>query len=285
LSEPAGSAPDRPRPASSELKKRVFSALALAALAIVSVVFGGLVFAAVWGVAALAVLYEWNHVIGLEGMIFRRALVIGSIGVILSIGAALWFTPSFVPALVPLVIAALILGILPVSSGPGSFWVLFGPLYAASVVIGPLLLRGRGVEGIVIMFWLFLVVWISDIAAFFVGRRLGGPKLWPKVSPKKTWSGFIGGLLGGTLVPIAAVYSARYFFSIAWLDGLPLFAMTATTALVSECGDLFESAMKRRFGVKDSGSLIPGHGGMMDRLDSYTAAALFVALMAAASAI
>jgi phosphatidate cytidylyltransferase len=281
LTEPAGAPPSSGFPLlpSSELQKRVLSALVLAALAFGSVAFGGFVFAAVWGVAALAVLVEWNKVIGLKGNEFALATAIGASGVVLSIAVVFWVSPSIVVAFVPAIVAGGLVAFLFRAKEPGALWTLVGPIYSASVIIGPLVLRSRGAEGIVIVLWLFFVVWISDIAAFFVGRRIGGPKLWPSVSPKKTWSGFFGGLFGGTLAAIAVVYGARLLFSAEWIEGWPLVALTASSTLVAECGDLFESAMKRRFGVKDSGAIIPGHGGIMDRLDSYTAAALYVALV------
>jgi phosphatidate cytidylyltransferase len=112
----------------------------------------------------------------------------------------------------------------------------------------------------------------ADIAAYFAGRSIGGPRLWPSVSPGKTWSGAIVGALAGAVLGLLLA---------AWTNRLmPLFWLGLATAIVSELGDLFESALKRRFGVKDSSGLIPGHGGLMDRLDAFVAASVFAAVVA-----
>lgn len=264
---------------SSELRSRVFSAIALALLALGSAWYGGTIFSIVWGIAAIAVLSEWQAVIGFSGRKLWVSVAIGAVGLVSAIGLLLWKSVPHFVGFVPVLLAGFINILAFRRPSLASTWLFFGPLYAAAVVIGPMIMRERQPEGLIIIVWLFLVVWISDIGAFFVGRRVGGPKLWPSVSPKKTWSGFIGGFLSGTLVPISAVYAAKLWLSVEWLDGWPLVLLTLTTALVSECGDLFESAMKRRFGVKDSGNLIPGHGGIMDRLDSYTAAAFYLLLV------
>ena len=126
--------------------------------------------------------------------------------------------------------------------------------------------------------WLFLVVWISDIGAYFVGRKIGGPKLWPAISPKKTWAGLVGGLIFGTLVATLFVVVDHLMVGPHFIDGLTLIGLSFATSLVSEAGDLFESGIKRHFGAKDSGHIIPGHGGIMDRLDSFVAAGLFAVI-------
>ena len=120
--------------------------------------------------------------------------------------------------------------------------------------------------------WLFAVVWGADIAAYFAGRLIGGPRLWPRVSPGKTWAGAIVGAFAGAVLGLMLA---------AWTNRLAaLFWLGLATAIVSELGDLFESALKRRFGVKDSSGLIPGHGGLMDRLDAFTSASFFAAVVA-----
>ena len=117
------------------------------------------------------------------------------------------------------------------------------------------------------------MVWGADVAAYFAGRLVGGPKLWPSVSPGKTWSGAIAGAFAG---------AAFGLLLSGWADRIDrLFWLGLAAAVVSELGDLFESAFKRRFGVKDSSRLIPGHGGLMDRLDAFIAASAFAALFAA----
>ena len=263
----------------SELARRVFSSLALATVALFSAWYGGFVFALVWGVAAIAVWREWATIIGLDGSLFSSALWMGALGVIASIAMEFFPLNSPLLAFIPALVAGLALAVLYRKAGLNWLWICSGPVYATAIIVGPLALRNRVSDGLVILVWLFLVVWISDIGAFFAGRRIGGPKLWPSVSPKKTWSGSIGGLIAGTVVPVGFVVAVQTLFGPVWLTGWALIALTVSTAVIAEGGDLFESAMKRRFGVKDSGSLIPGHGGLMDRLDSYGAAALYVFLI------
>ena len=119
------------------------------------------------------------------------------------------------------------------------------------------------------------MVWATDVAAYFAGRLIGGPRLWPSVSPGKTWSGAVAGAFAG---------AALGLLLSGWTDRIDLlFWLGLTAAVVAELGDLFESAVKRRFGVKDSSRLIPGHGGLMDRLDAFIAASAFAALFAAAN--
>ena len=126
--------------------------------------------------------------------------------------------------------------------------------------------------GLAAISWLFAVVWGTDIAAYFAGRLIGGPRLWPSVSPGKTWSGAIFGALGGAVLGLMLRGWANNTGALFWL-GL-------AAAIASELGDLFESALKRGFGVKDSSGLIPGHGGLMDRLDGFIAASVFAAVFA-----
>jgi phosphatidate cytidylyltransferase len=126
--------------------------------------------------------------------------------------------------------------------------------------------------GFVALMFVLLVVWVTDIGGYFAGRGLGGPKLWPRVSPKKTWAGAIGGL--ALSLVIAAAFALLGFGRM-----LPLLLLGTALSVVSQLGDLFESAIKRRFGVKDSSQIIPGHGGLLDRLDGFVAAIVFAALI------
>ena len=160
------------------------------------------------------------------------------------------------------------------SQGAARCGALAGLVYAAAILIAPVLLRRRCRRfGFAAILFLFVIVWLTDIAAYFVGRAVGGPKLMPRVSPNKTWSGAIGGTLAGV---VGGVVVARQF-------GIGSLAAAAVVALVlsvvSQAGDLVESAIKRQFNAKDASQLIPGHGGLMDRLDGFVAAAVAAALI------
>ena len=158
-----------------------------------------------------------------------------------------------------------------VGGEPG--WRFPGLLYAFCAVGPAVVLRFDPQLGLAVIAWLFAVVWGSDIFAYFTGRTLGGPKLWPSVSPNKTWSGFLGGTLAAILLGLGVAHWAGV--ERLW----PVALVSLVAAVASQGGDLFESSLKRRFGVKDSGAIIPGHGGVMDRLDGFIFAATAAAIV------
>jgi phosphatidate cytidylyltransferase len=146
-------------------------------------------------------------------------------------------------------------------------WAAAGFAYASAALLASILVRQDLVNGFAALMFVLLVVWATDIGGYFAGRSIGGPKLWPRVSPKKTWAGAFGGFAASLAVAAGfAVFGAG--------KAVPLLLVTAVLSVVSQAGDLLESAVKRRFGVKDSSHLIPGHGGLMDRLDGFVAAIL-----------
>lgn len=157
----------------------------------------------------------------------------------------------------------------------GPVWIVCGFFYAAALFVAPVSLRADVSYGLLAIILLFAIVWSTDIFGYFAGRSIGGPKLMPRVSPKKTWSGAIAGTIGAMVV---AVVVARLFGSFS------IVAIAVVALVLSVCGqagDLFESFVKRKFGVKDSSQLIPGHGGVMDRLDGFWAAALAACIIGA----
>lgn len=162
----------------------------------------------------------------------------------------------------------LVIGSSPTRHGAFVAWMIAGLCYAGVLLLAPVALRRDASLGFVAMLFLFAVVWATDIAAYFAGRAVGGPKLWIAVSPNKTWSGALGGALGGVVAGLAVAHWAG--LDIAWALGLVAFALS----IASQGGDLLESAIKRHFGAKDSSHLIPGHGGLMDRLDGFLTAVL-----------
>ncbi|MDP4005042.1 phosphatidate cytidylyltransferase [Methylobacterium sp. NEAU K] len=259
-----------------ELWLRVASGVVLGAGIIAALVYGGWPFAGIWLAAGIIGFAEWVVMSRTEP---REVLI--ALGAA-TLAALLLCQRGGAPALA--CIAVLLLGAAAcatVARTPGGrMRALAGVLGAGAVASVPVALRDDPAIGLVGPAWMFAVVWSTDIAAFFAGRKIGGPKLMPRVSPNKTWSGAIGGLVGavaaGTLVAVAADLAGMSLPSAA---SLPVVAgASALASVLSQAGDLFESGLKRRYGVKDSGKIIPGHGGVMDRLDGFFAVAVLAGL-------
>ena len=251
----------------ADLWPRAAAAVVLASAALAAAWVGGFVFVAFWWAASAIVFWEWQRLIRAEKLIERIVL-----GVVALTGAAVFaLNGSIFGVVVALVVGAGLVGWL---AGPGlQVWAGFGTIYAGSLAASLALLRLSPSYGFPAVLWLFAVVWGSDIAAYFAGRLIGGPKLWVRVSPGKTWSGAVVGALAGAVLGLLLAGWTNRADRLFWL-GL-------AAAVVSQFGDLFESAVKRRFGTKDSSGLIPGHGGLMDRLDAFIAASVFAAVFAA----
>jgi phosphatidate cytidylyltransferase len=259
---------------SSELGLRVVSGIVLIVVALGATWLGGWAFAILWCAAGLVMAAEW---IGMAGARPRIPLIAaasaGLVGLALVARLGPWPAAPALVAGVTLVLLAL-LG----ASTRDRLWAVGGFVYAAPVVIVPVLVRDRPDLGPAAILWIFAVVWTTDIAAFFVGRRLGGPKLWRRVSPGKTWSGFAGGLVAGALAGLVVALLALRAGQPLPLSLPAVAAAAALASVASQLGDLGESALKRHFAIKDSGHLIPGHGGVMDRLDGFVAVAFLVGL-------
>jgi phosphatidate cytidylyltransferase len=195
------------------------------------------------------------------------------VALVLALGLAVW--GHFAGAVIVVVLGAAATNVVaPTRRGA---WAGAGLIYAAILLLAPLILRRDPDWGFAAILFLFAVVWGTDILGYFAGRAIGGPKLWPRVSPKKTWSGALAGLAGGIAI------------GIAFARGLPgnalyLALLGLMLSIASQAGDLLESAIKRRFDTKDASQLIPGHGGLMDRLDGFIAAALVAAIYGAVRA-
>jgi len=154
----------------------------------------------------------------------------------------------------------------------GPFWSLLGLFYVIPPCLALVWLRDTPEQGRHIVFWIFCAVWATDTGAYFAGRTIGGPKVIPRISPNKTWAGLLGGMVSaGIAGGVVASFDPA-------MPALALAALAALVAVVSQAGDFTESAVKRYFGVKDSSQLIPGHGGVLDRLDGLLFAAPFVAV-------
>ncbi|MCJ8143120.1 phosphatidate cytidylyltransferase [Ancylobacter sp. A5.8] len=253
-----------------DLLPRVASAMLLAPVVLFAAFIGGWPFAVMLAIAAVLVLWEWLAMTAARPG--RVLLALGG-GALLAALASLYSGGTLPLAAAIALIGAAALALVARGGGPARLWALGGMVYAAGVMFPAQLLRADDTLGLISLGWLLAVVWTTDIAAYFCGRLIGGPKLWPRVSPNKTWSGALGGAILATLAGVLVLRAA----------GIESFLSAAPVAFVvsvaSQGGDLFESSMKRRFGVKDSSHLIPGHGGLMDRLDGFiVGAALALAI-------
>ncbi len=261
----------------NELALRIGASIVLAPLAVAVAYLGGWPFIAFWGAAALIILWEWSSLVA--GRDRRAVLMTGGASVMLAVmltaaagSAASGVHPTRLLAAIT-VLAMGMLGVAALTAREQRRWAAGGVPYAGALGIAPVLLRSDDELGFTVVIFLFAVVWSTDIFAFFIGRAAGGPKLAPRFSPKKTWSGAIGGTAAAV---VAALIIAKMSGSLGLLTSALIAALLSVAA---QAGDLFESALKRQFGAKDSSHLIPGHGGLMDRLDSFVAAAVLAALI------
>jgi phosphatidate cytidylyltransferase len=247
----------------SNLQLRIISSVVLIVAVLAVTFLGGVAFRLLAALIAAVMFYEWCT-ISRNGAAVRNQLIAAALLAVVLLAMVLGY--SAVGILVLLAVSVLASLLDSRLAGQGS-WAPAGLAYAGLSGVSLAWLRDGDQAGLVAILFLFAVVWATDIFAYFVGRSLGGPKLAPSISPGKTQSGALGGTLGGVLAGIAL---AAY----AGLDNLPLLALVAfLLSVVSQVGDLFESWVKRRHGVKDSGNIIPGHGGVMDRVDGLVAAA------------
>lgn len=235
----------------------LLTALILIPIAITAAVLGGWPFAGLALIAGLLMIYE-GYIISERAFILPEAIV-QSAFLIFSV----WlFQQGFALASVLAIGSGTAVGTL-ISSSFGRWYSLplYGFTYLGLAILGFIWLRDIPDIGLLVILWVLTVVWATDTCAFLAGRTLGGPKLAPRVSPNKTWSGLLGGMLG------AAAASTLFSLMIA-SPATVWFALIGFGAGgVSQVGDLLESALKRRFGVKDSSGLVPGHGGVLDRVD------------------
>lgn len=266
VNEPAPS-PAAAQP-SRELASRIASGVVLAALALGLTLHGVTSFAVLVAIVALVMSWEWARVVrgtGLDIAFWIQAVCL--------LGAVV-LTLSGYAAMAAVVIALGAIVVLPLRAGADAGLSALGVAYVGLPAIALVWLRtGTPPHGLAAVLFLFLVVWTTDIAAFVFGRSIGGPKLAPRISPGKTWSGLVGG--------VTAAAAAAAAFGAFWVGSgqLRLGVIALLLALVAQAGDLAESALKRRFKIKDSSALIPGHGGFMDRMDSIVPVSVIAALV------
>jgi phosphatidate cytidylyltransferase len=249
---------------SRNLHTRVAAALVLAPTAIAIAYAGGWLWTALVTLAAIGLYVEWLMIVGAgqTRVVASGAVALAISGVCLALGR----TDA---ALVILVLGLAAVALLSLERRQ---WTAMGFFYAGAAQFASILVRLDQSYGFVALMLILLVVWVTDIGGYFAGRSIGGPKLWPRVSPKKTWAGAIGGFLASLV--ISGAFAA---FGLGKTG--PILLLGAVLSIASQLGDLFESAVKRRFGVKDSSHIIPGHGGLMDRLDGFVATVVVAAIL------
>ena len=275
---------DRGSPGSLGL--RILSALVLAPIAIAAAWFGWPWLAIVAAIAGAVMAWEWAGLcragrigasgIGAGGIGASGFVLIGAVLAAIAAQAAFGLAPAIEVSLVG---AAVVLSTARLEQGGEPRWLALGALWIAVPCVLLLWLAGINGTGRFTVLWIFAIVWATDIGAYATGRRLGGPLLAPRWSPRKTWAGLIGGAGCAALAGWATARVLMYADPLGISSVLPLVLVSAGLAIVEQFGDLAESVAKRRFGVKDSSGLIPGHGGLLDRLDGLLAVVPAVALL------
>jgi phosphatidate cytidylyltransferase len=252
----------------ADLALRSASALVLMPVAIYCVWQGGIWFQIFLGVLAVLMAHEWVAIVHGGNM---RSLALhvlaGLCGVFVTAAQGLDAASA---AILVVWLCSVLQWVM--NAGTSSIWSLFGVFYIGLPMVAFVLLREDGALGLWAVLWCFIIVWAADISAYFAGRTIGGPKLAPRLSPKKTWAGLVGAMAG------AAAASSIF----AWALGLNMSALALLACiltLVEQAGDILESALKRRYGVKDSGNFIPGHGGVLDRVDGLIAVVFAAAII------
>lgn len=252
----------------ANLTARILSALVLVPLTIWVIYLGAPYTDVVLTALAAGMAWEWSRLCG-DGHLDRPGYI-----VIVAVTAAMAAGGLREYSIAAWIVAAGAMAAAVVAARQGqerSFWYALGALYTTLSCLSIIWLREQPVEGRNIVLWLLFLVWATDTGAYVAGRAIGGPKLAPSISPNKTWAGLAGGMVSAGLVGAVA----------AWLHGTAgvvfLAALSAGLAVVGQAGDLLESRLKRHFGAKDSSQLIPGHGGLLDRLDGLLAVGLVVA--------
>jgi len=249
---------------SNNLLMRVIAALVLAPLALAIAYAGGWLWTVLVTLASIGLYAEWLAIVRAS----HETRVVAAGVIALAISGLCLAMGRIDAALLALVVGLASVALL---SSERRGWTAAGFLYAAAAEIASVLVRLDQTKGFAALILILLVVWVTDIGGYFAGRGIGGPKLWPRVSPKKTWAGAVGGFAASLVV-------AAGFAALGLGKTGPILLLGAALSVASQLGDLFESAVKRRFGVKDSSHIIPGHGGLLDRLDGFVAAIVVAAI-------
>jgi len=257
--------PPEPTGLQSNLAKRVMAAVVLVPLAIAAAWFGGWFWAGLVTITVIGLFGEWLMIVDnlRPNVLMWGFLALAAAGLAAAVDN--WEIAN-------LAIALGLFAMFLFSARSLRSWSAIGLAYTGAALLACILLRRDPTHGFVALIFVFLVVWITDILGYFVGRGVGGPKLWVRVSPKKTWSGAVGGIVGSAL--FSSAFAVSGYGRLA-----PMVLLGIVISVISQAGDLFESALKRQFGVKDSSQIIPGHGGLLDRLDGFMAAIIAAAII------
>ena len=261
-----GETPKAPAPM-RDLGQRIVSGVVLASAVLAALWAGVLPFAVVVGAVGVVVAWEWGRIVRAQGI--DAILIIQAMAVVAGVLLAARGLAGL--GLLLVLVAAIISALL--AFGERGHMAAFGALYAGLPAISLVWFR-YDAAGFLAVLFILLTVWATDTGAYFAGRLIGGPKLMPRVSPNKTWSGLLGGIAAGSLVGLIFAV-VRPELSLAHMA-----IVGALLGAVSQAGDLLESALKREYGVKDASALIPGHGGFMDRVDGLNAAVVAAAIVA-----
>ena len=253
-----------------ELKLRAVSAIILAAAVLLMTWIGGKTFTLLWAVIAIVVYFEYSRIC--REALPVQTVVAGYAAVLLTIGTWMVGQQEIAYWMAAVSCAALLCWEMIIRR---SIWSALGIAYALLPFFAMSELRGADQAGLFVIIILFGCVWGADILAYFFGKSIGGPKLAPRISPKKTWSGFIGSLFGA----LGLTYLVNMYFGFGYTAKFAFVILLL--AIISQIGDLIESVLKRKFQIKDSGGLIPGHGGVLDRIDGLITAgvALWIVLL------
>ena len=250
-----------------DLAPRLISGIALAGVALGLTFWGVVPFAVLVLAVSLLMSWEWARIVRGTGLDLAFAIQALAASVAIVLAAAGYEAMGLATVLVGAII------VVPLRLGHGARLSALGVLYVGVPAVVLIWLRAAQPLGLEAILFLFLVVWTTDTAAFVAGRAIGGAKLWPAVSPNKTWAGLIGGV--GTAA-VAGAIAARF---IGGASAVHLASVALALGLVAQAGDLAESALKRAFNVKDASTIIPGHGGFMDRADGLVTAATAAAII------
>lgn len=269
----AGTSPNSPSQRFGDLRLRIATAAGATAVGLVLLYLGGAWAMLLIAAGAGAMIWEYRSITLHRGGACGFDATFLMAGVVGAVVVAELYAP--LPALVWLLwmlIGAALNDVIAGRRGAAG-WGALGGAYIGGAAIALYSLRVQEPLGLAAALWLVLVVAATDIGGYFAGRLIGGPKLWPRVSPNKTWAGLGGG------IALAIFAGALFGLLVRNVALLPTCVASAIAAVIAQGGDLAESALKRHFGVKDSGQVLPGHGGALDRFDGLTAAALAAGLL------